>query len=200
MKTKILFLMLVLLACTTSLPALTTREQADEIVRNHLQSEATLSGVLYANVDEPAGESIAITTSNGESFTAQYACWVYCFKENTLRRYLFVAEDDGSLLEVIANNDISVLNSSWQEIDYMPTGLAALESNVQSLYPNPVDDWLTVPCNGESVRVEIYDLKGTRLFSGTLSGEDACRLNVSFLNAGVYMLNVSGENYKIIKN
>ena len=198
MKTKNLFLMSVLLAWATSLPALTTREQADEIVFDYLQSNTTLSGVLYANVDEPAGESIAITTSNGETFTAQYACWAYCFKENTLCRYLFVAEDDGSLLEVIANNDLSVLNTSWIEIK--ATGLAALESSVPSLYPNPVDDWLTIPCTGEAVRVEIYDLKGTRLFSGTLSGEDACQLNVSFLSTGVYILNVSGENYKIIKN
>ena len=190
--------MSVLLAWATSLPALTTREQADEIVRNHLQSEATLSGVLYANIDEPAGESIAVTTSNGETFIAQYACWVYCFNENTLRRYIFVQEDDGSLLEVIANNDISTLNDLWIEIK--ATGLAALESNVQSLYPNPVDDWLTIPCTGESVRVEIYDLKGTRLFSGTLSGEDACQLNVSFLSTGVYIVLIDGESYKIIKN
>jgi len=125
------------------------------------------------------------------------ACWVYCFNENTLRRYLFVQEDDGSLLEVIANNDISVLNDSWIEIK--ATGLAALESSVQSLYPNPVDNWLTIPCNGESVRVEIYDLKGIRLFSETLSGEDTCQLNVSFLSAGTYLVRIDGENFRIIK-
>jgi len=73
MKTKILFLMSVLLAWATSLPALTTREQADEIVFDYLQSNTTLSGVLYANADEPAEEGIAITTSNGETFAAQYS-------------------------------------------------------------------------------------------------------------------------------
>jgi hypothetical protein len=57
---------------------------------------------------------------------------------------------------------------------------------------------LTVPCNGDA-RVEIYDLKGTRLFSGLVSGKGACQLDVSFLNTGVYMVNVAGEVYKVIK-
>ena len=68
------------------------------------------------------------------------------------------------------------------------------------LCPNLVDDWLTLPCNGESVRVEIYDLRGARLFSGTLSNKDACQLNVSFLNTGLYIVRVDGETYKIVKN
>ena len=77
------------------------------------------------------------------------------------------------------------------------TGFTEQKYNNKQLYPNPVDDWLTLPCTGESTRVEIYDLKGTRLFSGLLS--EKCELNVSFLNAGVYMVNVSGETYKLIK-
>ena len=83
----------------------------------------------------------------------------------------------------------------------VPSGLDDLkEDTYKFLYPNPVDDWLTLPCKGENTRVEIYDLKGTRLFSGSLSGNDACQLNVSFLSAGIYMVNVDGKTYKIIKN
>jgi len=198
MKTKNLLILSVLLAWATSLSALTTREQANAIVLNYLQSGAMPSGVLYANINEPAGENIAIVTSNGESFTAKYACWLYCFNESTLRRYIFVTEDDGSLLEVIANRDISILNSSWEEV--MSTGLASLESSVKSLYPNPVDDYLTIHNTGDSVRVEIYDLKGTLLFSEIFSNREPSQLNVSFLNTGVYLVNVSGKSYKIIKN
>ena len=80
------------------------------------------------------------------------------------------------------------------------SGLTEPKENSQSLYPNPVDDWLTIPCDGKSVRVEIYDLKGTRLFSGTFSDKDSHQLNVSFLNTGVYMVDISGKKYKGTSN
>ena len=176
-----------------------TREQADAIVQSYVQSETGQAGMLYANVNEPNEVGITITTSNEEALRAKYACWAYCLDENeqSKRRYLFVKEEGGALLEVIANNDISDLRASWAA---MPTGLAGSKGSVKLLYPNPVDDLLTIPCNGVNVRIEIYDLKGTCLFAGLLSGEENCKLNVSFLNAGVYMVSVAGETYKIIKN
>ena len=80
------------------------------------------------------------------------------------------------------------------------TGLTETDNSVKLLYPNPVGELLTIPCNGEFTDVEIYDLKGNCLFSGLLSDKDACQLNVSFLNAGIYMVNISGKTYKMIKN
>ena len=188
---------LILVAWATLLPAQVTQEEANAIVQNYIESEAIQpAGAFYADA---TGGGISITTSNGEKINAKYACWAYYLNENepAQRRYLFIKEDGGSLLEVIASNDVSELNDSWAVMD-MPTGLAADEGNVKQLYPNPVGDILTLPC-GENIRVEIYDLKGTRLFSGLLSGKDICQLNVSFLNTGVYMVNVSGEMYKMIK-
>ena len=197
---KVFISILILIAWSASLSAQKiTKEQADAIVWDHVQ---TLSGLLYSNANDPDGEGIAVTTSNGETFKAKYACWAYYLNESepVQRRYLFVKEDGGSLLEVIASNDLSELDDSWMAMD-TPTGLTTGEGNsVKLLYPNPVGDLLTIPCNGENDRIEIYDLKGTQLFSGLLSGKDACQLNVSFLNAGVYVVNVSGEMYKIIKN
>jgi len=176
-----------------------TQEQADALVLNYAKNEAPQSTALYANLAVPdAEEGIEITTSNEESFKAKYACWSYCLEEPTQRRYLFVNKNGGSLLEVIASNDISELEEeAWAAMDL--TGLSNNKANLKQLYPNPVGDVLTLPC-GANARVEIYDLKGTLLFSGLLSGEGNCQLNVSFLNAGVYMVNVSGETFKLIKN
>ena len=45
--------------------------------------------------------------------------------------------------------------------------------------------------------------RGTSLFSGLVLDDAGCRLNVSFLSAGVYMVSVFGETrnvFKIIKN
>ena len=212
---KTIILMSVLLAWATSLPAQITREQADEIVINYLNSEVgpLSSFLLYVNADTPNEGGFSVTTSNGETVKAKYACWVYCEERillgpfpalmpppPPLYRYLFVKEDNGSLLEIISKNDLGPADLNTWTVVNVPSGIVAPKENNKSLYPNPVNDLLTLPCNGESTRVEIYDLKGTRLFAGTLSGEDACRLDVSFLSAGVYMVKVGGEKYKIIKN
>ena len=203
MKTKNFFLPLILIASTTSLFSQTTREQADAIVLNHIQNEAIPLYDLYVNVNAPSATGIAVTMSTGETVKARYACWIYYLSEDKSpkSRYLFVKENNGSLLEIIANNDLGPNDLASWEVVSLPTGFSVEETTVnQSLYPNPVDDWLTLPCTEEHSRVEIYDLKGIRLFSGTLSDNDTCRLNVSFLSAGIYLVNIGGETYKIIKN
>ena len=211
---KIIISMLILTAWAASLTAGNiTREQADEIVLDYLQNGLKeLPCLLFVNVKAPSEEGIVITTFQEETFKAKYACWTYCvtpkvtyyphirFSSPPLLCYLFVKEDNGSLLEVITYNNYITgdFMDSWKAVD-IPTGLSDEKDNsVKLLYPNPVSDWLTLPCAGENVRVEIYDLKGARLFSGLVSDED-CRLNVSFLNTGVYMVGVDGERYKIIK-
>ena len=199
---KIIFSMLALLAWAASLSAQITREQADAIVLDYLKNEGVQADILYINDKEPAEEGITLTTSNEETIRAKYACWVYYLSERdpAQSRYLFVKEDNGSLLEIIAGNDLGPGDlAAWQVVG-ITTGLTDKEGSAKLLYPNPVNDWLTLPCNGEYTRVEIRDLKGTRLFSGWLSGQDACQLNVSFLSAGVYMVSVEGESFKIIKN
>ena len=187
-----------LLAWTTLLTAQITREQADAVVLNYLGNEVEQQD-LYVNTGTPASGDFSLTTSNGETIKAKYACWVYYLKESDLfqSRYLFVKAGDGNLLEVVASNDSgpSDLLTSWKTLK--GSGLIGIDANAKLLYPNPVSDWLTIPYNGEFARVDIYDLKGPRLFSGLLTDK---RLNVSFLIAGTYMVSVNGEMYKIIKN
>jgi len=206
MKTKIFLSMFVLFACATSLSAQITREEADKIAINYAKSVMEQSSfLLFVNDNTSNEDGFSITTANGEKIKAKYACWVYYLHNinewavvaPAQRQYLFVKEDNGSLLEIIVNDLTPNLNS-WTKID-LPTGIVVPKENTQSLYPNPVDDWLTIPCNGANARVEIYDLKGSRLFSETLSDKDACRLNVSFLSAGVYIVNVEGKTYKMVK-
>jgi len=215
---KIIISMSILTAWATWLPAQITREKADEIVLDYLKNEG-IRIELYVNDNAPSKEGFTVTTSNEEIIKAKYACWVYCGNRIFFSpcndpdcpqpapphpsmigyRYIFVKEDNGSLLEVITSYDTNQDLSLWTKVN-APSGFVAPKENNKLLYPNPVGDLLTLPCDGKPARVEIYDLKGTRLFSGLLSGEDACQLNVSFLSTGIYMISVSGEMYKIIKN
>jgi len=212
MKKIIVFLLVSIFGSTSLFAQKITHEQADEIAINYVKNEVALnegaplnSFLLYVNANTPSEDGFALTTSSGEKVKAKYACWVYYLPyaaewavvAPAMRRYLFVKEDNGSLLEIIVN-DFAPNLDLWSAVD-LPTGFATPKENDQSLYPNPVDDWLTLPCKGKSARVEIYDLKGTRLFSETLSDKATCRLNVSFLSAGIYMVNVDGKMFKIIK-
>jgi hypothetical protein len=203
---KITVLLMISVAFATSLSAQITRKQADTIIQKYLQNEMITYNLLYVHANAPNEEGITITTSNEETFTAKYACWTYFVDENNpvLRRYLFVKEDDGNLLEVIASNDLGTGDLN-QLIPVETTGiLEQAKDNISLLYPNPVDDWLTIPCTGKQTRVEIHDLKGTLLFSGLLTKQETCRLNVSFLTAGVYLVSIYDNKiknvFKIIKN
>ena len=208
MRTKFIFSLLILLAGAISISAQITREQADVIALDYLQSESDRPFKLYVNVNTPNEDGFVITTYNEETVRAKYACWVYFVHEavpfhhhpySTPFRYLFVKEDNGSLLEVITSNDVllSDLESAWEVVEQ--SGLVEVESRAKQLYPNPASDWLNLSCNGENLQVTIYDLNGSRLFSEMLSGENACQINVSFLKTGVYVVNVNGEAYRIIK-
>ena len=207
---KIVFTVLLLLFLSIRVFfAQVTREQADEIVLEYIKSEIGHNNFgVFVNPNTPNTEGFVITTSSGETVKAKYVCWVYCITPEGFQpalglparqHYLFVKEDNGSLLEIITSNDLGHDLSSWTAVK-VPQGVVELKGNKQFLYPNPVDDCLTFPCNGENTRVEIYDLKGTRLFSEMLSSEGTCQLNISFLSAGTYIVNISGEMYKIIKN
>ena len=197
---KILFLLLFLVWAIT-LPAPITRKQADVIVLEFLENKEIQPGFLYIHANTPREETLVITTSNEEVIKVKCACWVYCLNESDYSkcRYLFVKEIDGILLEIIANNDSGPDDFDSWEIVATIAGIPEKEVTIKQPYPNPVNDLLTIPCNGESVRVEIYDLDGTRLFSGLVSGSGACQLDVSFLKAGIYIVSMDGQTSKIVK-
>ena len=72
-------------------------------------------------------------------------------------------------------------------------GLLNTENNVKdifSIYPNPVTNGyvnISSPSNGEK-NIAVYDILGKQVMNTTITSD---RLNVSQLNSGVYMLNIS---------
>ena len=198
---KVFLFISVLFIWTISLTSQINREQADEIVLNYLQNEVTQPYTLYINITTPSDKYFTLNTSNEELIKVKYACWIYFLNESEFsrNRYLMVKKDNGSLIEIIANNDFGPKDFSlWRVID-INNNLIILSSSVRLLYPNPVSDWLTLLYTGERVRFEIYDLKGTKLFSEILTGKNTCQLNVSFLKSGIYLVNIDGKTFKIFK-
>ena len=83
---KISSLILIFSVWAMSLSAQITREQADTIMREHLQNGMLQHCSLYVNINVPSEKGIIITTSNDEVVKAKYACWTYYLdeKENSL--------------------------------------------------------------------------------------------------------------------
>ena len=141
MKTKFLSVLL-LIACTTSLFAQITREQADSIVLKHIKNEITTPYLLYVNVNAPSDEGVALTTYNEENMKVKYACWAYYLNEHpettapSRHRYLFVKENDGNLLEVVTYNDL-VPDGLAQWMHVPPLGIVETEKTDVRIYPNP---------------------------------------------------------------
>ena len=204
---KTFILLTVLSICTTSLLAQTTRKQADNIVKEYLQSELVQYNLLYVHTGLPSIEGITIITSNEEIFTAKYTCWAYYLDENepTQRRYLFVKEDNGNLLEVIASNDDgSADTNQWLPVE--TTGLVERqENNIKLLYPNPTSGELRIE-NGElrMKSIEVFDMMGRKQKAEGRKQNTEMLIDISHLPSGVYLLKIQTETgittHKIIKN
>lgn len=201
---KKLSLGLVLVAWMAILPAQQiTREQADAIVKEHLQGEWVESNLLYINLNVPDAEGIALETSNAERFRAKYACWAYYLNESEFSqcRYLFVKEDDGNLLEVIASNDLGQSDLTQWKAMGDSVGVVEREENIPILYPNPTSGKLTIENEQLTIEnVEVYDALGKLLQSTIVNQKSEITIDVSHLEKGIYFLRMDNKVAKIIKN
>ena len=193
---------MLLIACSMSLPAQIVREQADSIVLKHLQNELTQPYTLYVYDNAPSKETIPITTTHDETFKAKYACWVYYLKENEpfQCRYLFVKEDDGNLLEIIAHNDEGQNDlTQWKLVE--PVGIVGaygIRPSIQ-VYPNPTTGQLTIE-NGQLTinNVGIFDMMGRKQLS-IVNCQLSIEINISHLPAGIYFVQIQTEKEIVTK-
>lgn len=73
-------------------------------------------------------------------------------------------------------------------------------ANVIKLFPNPVNDILSINTTSVSIsNVEILDINGRIIKSIAIGNSFDAKINVSDLNAGVYMINIYSENNKTTK-
>jgi len=87
-----------------TLSAQITREQANNIVINHLSDVAILYNIY---TQEYLQTGFEIATSNGEILTLDYSCWIFYidFSGDINNKYLIVKRNNGNLLEINAKND-----------------------------------------------------------------------------------------------
>ncbi|MBS1683932.1 MAG: T9SS type A sorting domain-containing protein [Bacteroidetes bacterium] len=72
-----------------------------------------------------------------------------------------------------------------------PTGITAVEAGKIEFYPNPVRDMahLAIPGTLDNGQIDIYNLLGSRVYSGTVRGDKD--IDLSSLDAGLYIARIS---------
>lgn len=109
---------------------------------------------------------------------------------------------DNLLVKPEANStETSIPVSIIQKITFTDEVLATQnvglnKSNLQ-LYPNPSTDYIRIKSEAKSLDVKIYSLEGKLVVSGTYKSDED--INVSKLNAGVYLVQANGVTIKFIK-
>jgi len=102
------------------------------------------------------------------------------------------------LLCFYQNNDLFYKNPNYSECYYdNPDDITSVQTiviNDCNVYPNPVDDILTVFSSHNTIsRNEIFDASGKKVYSQTYKGG----IDVSFLSKGLYLLKVYDINAKV---
>ena len=103
-----------------------------------------------------------------------------------------------------------VITANGVEVNYTLENMACFtyEDNTSTAITNLQTDESSFKLNGESLlfpslkansTVSVYSLNGTLVFKKTVHQNGEYAFPLSNLNAGVYMVNVNGLTYKIVK-
>ncbi|WP_406683250.1 T9SS type A sorting domain-containing protein [Seonamhaeicola sp. MEBiC1930] len=110
----------------------------------------------------------------------------------------------GKRVRVIQLNNAVAL--SLAEVQVFESALSVKENVLDevSLYPNPVSDYLSVSLAGSKLNsgsavLSIYNITGKKVLEFTAEESNTTKLNLSSLNSGVYLLNITDKVNSITK-
>lgn len=116
-----------------------------------------------------------------------------CYTFNLMDTY----GDGGGPVSLVDSNDNIIYTTTGTyatgESVNFSNGLLAVEdvnANSFSIYPNPSDGMVNIVTKNSNNTIEVYDLNGKKVYQNTNS-QKTVNLNLSSLNAGVYLVKVS---------
>lgn len=105
-------------------------------------------------------------------------------------------ENGKYIVKIVNENDCEAFSNLYQ---YYPTSINNLQKNKISIYPNPTHGNFTI--KGLSVsEIFLYNILGELVLNIEIKSDIENNIDLSNLNAGVYLLNIGSDFYKIIKN
>ena len=88
----------------------------------------------------------------------------------------------------------SGFNLNWIEFDFTGNSMGLDDNEMKGLrlFPNPVDEILTIYSEYETFTIEIFDIIGKKIFEA----QNLNSINVRHFEEGIYLLKISSGNYK----
>lgn len=135
--------------------------------------------------------------------------------------------EEVGFFDIIPENDIAQFSGSWNVYPYFESGTMILsnmyvgfyvlqpnfdplmsavnevKSNLFEIFPNPAKSHITIQFEGNlNTPVEIYDFTGKRvlLSNATIAQQGSAVIDISSLNAGMYLVRVEGQSRKLVVN
>lgn len=91
--------------------------------------------------------------------------------------------------------DVTTGNCTTSSEDFVVQSVLGLNNDYLSveLYPNPVEDWLTLNLDKkETVRITIVNLSGSLVYSDIYDAQEI-RMDLSQIESGLYLLTINGD-------
>jgi len=145
-------------------------------------------------------------TANGSAVNGQYSNWGNEPDNWNNQDGLGLAITNWPLGVAGQWNDVMESNTLYYIIEYfgIPTSINEREASEFSIYPNPVEDAVTLKARAftEPLTYRIVDALGKVVLTGLLQREET-RIDVSTLTPGIYILLAEGAGthaYRLVKN
>jgi PKD repeat protein len=170
-------------------------------VTNTCGSNTFNSTITVNTVDVSTTLAAGSITANATSATYQ---WVDCNNS-----YAYISGETGQVYNPTASGDYAVIvtqngcTDTSACVNYLITGVNELSNNTIRIYPNPVNDKVTISLGNTSANeVTLSDAQGKLIYSSVVNGNELV-IDLTAVSKGVYFLQVLGDDdiktYKVIK-
>jgi len=168
-------------------PRVITLSQLNDInYMNSIQSELiTIQNVTFSSSGNFANGGYYTLTHGGLSVDS--AVWIHVYNVSTLTgKPIPTTAKDIMGVNKITHNTYALIPRDGSDITD-PVGIDPVEKFNAVIYPNPVQDILTVQVDGQLNKIEIYNLVGQHIYTQLVNGNNA-NINVADLSTGIYTI------------
>ncbi len=149
----------------------------------------------YVDAVVPANDAVSVYNLGPESYVfSNYSAAIVTFNDNNTLSYFF----DPALVDT----DTHRIQMLQDGLDYFSIILNTeeLDANSFKLYPNPVNDEVTMLLNNDFAEpIQLYQLNGQLVGQfETLRGQDLIHLDLSAYSPGVYLLKCGQITHKLV--
>jgi hypothetical protein len=176
-------------------PLVITLSQLDDIdYMNSIQSQLIkIQDVTFTDSSNFANDGYYRLTQDGVGVDS--AVWIHIWDVPTLTgQPVPTTAKDITGVNKITRNTYCIIPRDGSDItDPADIGIANISSFNAAIYPNPVQDILTVKADNQLKTIEIFNMFGQHIRTQQANGNRTI-INVSNLSSGVYMLKLTGDH------